>query len=196
MLCGKMFMNTKAQTIRNKIIDIADDLFYQQGFNHTSFSDIAKEVGISRGNFYYHFKTKDDILAAVLEKRKTGIKEMLQEWTENISSARERLNRYANMMVGLQDELIQYGCPVGSVCSELIKLKNIHQLDATEMISLFRNWIIEQFMMLGYNKKKSDQLAMHLLTRTQGIGLMSQAFADRDYIKRETDELKQWINGL
>ena len=189
-------MNTKAQTIRNKIIDIADDLFYQQGFNHTSFSDIAKEVGISRGNFYYHFKTKDDILAAVLVKRKAAIEEMLQEWTSNIPSVRDRLNKYANMMVGLQDELIQYGCPVGSVCSELIKLKNVHQLDATEMISLFRNWMIEQFQLLGYNKEKSDHLAMHLLTCTQGISLMSQAFGDRDYIIRETDELKLWIANL
>ena len=184
-------MNTKAQIVRNKIIDTADDLFYQQGFNHTSFSDIAKEVGISRGNFYYHFKTKDDILAAVLEKRRSG-----QEWTSDISSAQERLNKYVNMMVGLQDELIQYGCPVGSVCSELIKLKNIHYLDATEMISLFRNWMVEQFVLLGYNKEKSDHLAMHLLTCTQGIGLMSQAFGDMNYIKRETDELKQWITNL
>ena len=189
-------MNTKAQTIRLKIIDIADDLFYQQGFNHTSFSDIAKEVGISRGNFYYHFKTKDDILVAVLEKRKAGIEVMLEQWTTNISSVHERLNKYVNMMVGLQDELIQYGCPVGSVCSELIKLKNIHQLDATEMISLFRNWMVEQFVLLGYNREKSDHLAMHLLTCTQGIGLMSQAFGDRDYIKRETDELKLWVNNL
>lgn len=191
-----MFMNTKAQTIRNKIIDTADDLFYQQGFNHTSFSDIAKEVGISRGNFYYHFKTKDDILAAVLEKRKVGIEEMLALWTSNIPSVHERLNKYINMMVGLQDELIQYGCPVGSVCSELIKLKNIHQLDATEMISLFRSWMVEQFLQVGYNREKSDHLAMHLLTCTQGIGLMSQAFGDRVYIKRETDELKLWIANL
>ncbi|MDD9913854.1 MAG: helix-turn-helix domain containing protein, partial [Rhodospirillaceae bacterium] len=37
-------------------------LFYRHGFDHTSFADIAEAVQISRGNFYYHFRTKDDIL--------------------------------------------------------------------------------------------------------------------------------------
>ena len=54
---------------RDQIVDAADQLFYQQGFEHTSFADIANAVNISRGNFYYHFKTKDDILDAVIDLR-------------------------------------------------------------------------------------------------------------------------------
>ena len=45
----------------------ADRLFYRQGYEHTSFADIADAVRISRGNFYYHFKTKDEILDAVID---------------------------------------------------------------------------------------------------------------------------------
>ena len=37
---------------REHIVRAADELFYQQGFDHTSFADIAKAVNISRGNFY------------------------------------------------------------------------------------------------------------------------------------------------
>ena len=33
-------------------IRAADELFYKQGFEHTSFADVAEAVGISRGNFY------------------------------------------------------------------------------------------------------------------------------------------------
>lgn len=43
--------------------------FYESGFEATSFAEIAKAVGISRGNFYHHFKTKDDILDAVIARR-------------------------------------------------------------------------------------------------------------------------------
>ena len=42
---------------RQDIVEKADLLFYQHGFENTSFADIADAVGISRGNFYYHFKT-------------------------------------------------------------------------------------------------------------------------------------------
>lgn len=186
-------MVSKAETIRNKIVSTADDLFYRQGFNHTSFADISKAVGISRGNFYYHFKTKDDILAAVIENRKVGITAMLQEWSASIPSSQDRLVKYVDMIVGHQDNIIKYGCPVGSVCSELIKLKNINYNDATEMIALFRDWLVEQFIILGYNAEKSLHLAMHVLTCTQGISLVGQAFEDPGYITREADDLKEWI---
>lgn len=183
----------KAESIREKIVSTADDLFYRQGFNHTSFADISKAVGISRGNFYYHFKTKDDILAAVIENRKIGITAMLQEWSTSIPHAQDRLVQYTDMIVGHRDNIKKYGCPLGSACTELIKLKNINYADATEMLTLFRDWLVEQFMALGNNADKSDHLAMHVLTCTQGISLMGQAFKDSEYIKREADELKNWI---
>jgi len=186
-------MNTKAEIIREKIVSTADDLFYRQGFNHTSFTDIATAVGISRGNFYYHFKTKDDILSAVIEKRKVGIKKMLKGWDEVIPSAKERLNQYIDMVVGYQENIIKYGCPIGSVCSELSKLKNINKNDAVQMIILFRDWIAEQFVLLGQDKDKANHLAMHLLTCSQGITVVAQAFSDSAYIKREADSLKQWL---
>lgn len=189
-------MKSQCQPIREKIISKADDLFYKNGFNNTSFTDISDAVGISRGNFYYHFKTKDDILAAVIEYRKEIIRDMLQRWNEENDSATSRLSSYVDMMIGLKDNISQHGCPVGSVCSELIKLKNINQSNATEMITLFREWMIGQFTALGYSQQQADQFAMHLLSRTQGISLMANAFADEGFLLREMSQLKEWIAAL
>ncbi|HBU98755.1 TetR/AcrR family transcriptional regulator, partial [Thalassospira lucentensis] len=65
---------------RDRIIETADILFYQQGFEATSFADIALAVGISRGNFYHHFKTKDDILDGVINHRLANTEQMLDRW--------------------------------------------------------------------------------------------------------------------
>ncbi len=189
-------MNSKAETIRNKIVSTADELFYRQGFNHTSFTDIAKAVGISRGNFYYHFKTKDDILAAVIENKKASIKQILTEWDETIPQAKDRLTQYINMIVDYQDHIVKYGCPIGTVCTELNKLKNINYNNATDMIMLFKDWITQQFILLGHDKEKAEHLSMHLLTCTQGISVIGQAFNDAAFIKREADTLKQWLESL
>jgi TetR/AcrR family transcriptional regulator, transcriptional repressor for nem operon len=70
----------KSAATRAQIVAAADRLFYEQGFAHTSFTAIAEAVRISRGNFYYYFKTKDDILAAVIEDRLAGTRRMLQRW--------------------------------------------------------------------------------------------------------------------
>lgn len=65
---------------RDSIVQAADTLFYERGFEHTSFADIADAVKISRGNFYYHFKTKDEILTAVVAARMERTRAMLTQW--------------------------------------------------------------------------------------------------------------------
>ena len=65
---------------RDQIIAAADQLFYQKRFEHTSFTHIAEAVKISRGNFYYHFKTKDEILDEVIKLRLTNTQALLDLW--------------------------------------------------------------------------------------------------------------------
>ncbi|HTY90555.1 MAG TPA: TetR/AcrR family transcriptional regulator [Methanocella sp.] len=52
---------------RNELIDTAEELFRENGCEETSVSDIVKKVGVAQGTFYYYFKSKDDILDAVLD---------------------------------------------------------------------------------------------------------------------------------
>ena len=87
-------MSSKGEAQRQRIVAAADQLFYQQGYESTSFSDIADVVGISRGNFYYHFKSKDEILDAVIDHRVTDIEAMLNEWNEKITDPKQRLYHY------------------------------------------------------------------------------------------------------
>ena len=65
------------KSTRQRIVEAADELFYRQGYEHTSFADIADSVRISRGNFYHHFKSKDDILDAVIALRLATTRDML-----------------------------------------------------------------------------------------------------------------------
>ncbi|MDQ0178418.1 TetR/AcrR family transcriptional regulator [Bacillus chungangensis] len=58
----------KAEERRNEILDAADELFVQKGFDGTSTNDILVKVGIARGTLYYHFKSKEDIMDALIER--------------------------------------------------------------------------------------------------------------------------------
>ena len=53
---------------RNEILDVAERLFATKGFDNTSTNDILNEIGIARGTLYYHFKSKEDILDAMIER--------------------------------------------------------------------------------------------------------------------------------
>lgn len=58
----------EAEERRNEILDAAEKLFGEKGFDSTSTNDILNEVGIARGTLYYHFSSKEDILDAMIER--------------------------------------------------------------------------------------------------------------------------------
>ncbi|MFJ5790109.1 TetR/AcrR family transcriptional regulator [Lysinibacillus sp. NPDC097162] len=61
-------MRKEAEERRNEILDVADKLFGQKGFDGTSTNEILEKVGIARGTLYYHFKSKEDIMDALIER--------------------------------------------------------------------------------------------------------------------------------
>lgn len=58
----------EASERKNEILDVAERLFYERGYDNTSTNDILAEIGIARGTLYYHFKSKEDILDAMIER--------------------------------------------------------------------------------------------------------------------------------
>ncbi len=57
-----------AEERKNEILDVAEQLFVEKGFDNTSTNDIINEIGIARGTLYYHFKSKEDILDTIVER--------------------------------------------------------------------------------------------------------------------------------
>ena len=188
-------MQQRSETIRQRIIDAADRLFYHQGYDNTSFSDIAEAVNISRGNFYYHFKTKDDILNAVIEHRIETIKSWLSTWDKTYPNAKDRLKKFVTILVENQRDIEKYGCPLGTLCAELGKLKHTLRLNAAALLMLFRSWLSDQILLLGH-KNNADTLAMHLLARSQGAASVAHAFHDNAFLQQEVDHLLSWIDQL
>ncbi len=182
-------------TTQERIVDAADTLFYQRGFEKTSFADIAGQVHLSRGNFYYHFKTKDEILSAVIALRAANTQAMLQSWTASAETPMNRLWCFAEMLIRNRKDIQRYGCPVGTLCAELAKLEHPAQGDAGMIFGQFRQWLREQFKALG-RRTDADALSMHLLLRSQGIASLANAFQDEAFIRREVGAIQEWLLTL
>ena len=182
------------RTTREVIVEAADRLFYEQGYAHTSFSDIADVVRISRGNFYYHFKSKDEILDAVIGLRLANTARMLAEWERQGEQPASRIRSFINILVANRAKIMLYGCPVGTLCAELAKLDHAAQADAGKLFTLFRSWLRAQFVALG-READADMLAMHLLARSQGVATLAAAFRDGAFIEREVAQMHDWLNA-
>ncbi|WP_444893339.1 TetR/AcrR family transcriptional regulator [Microbulbifer sp. TRSA001] len=178
---------------RDRIIAIADDLFYQQGFEHTSFKDIANLLNISRGNFYHHFKTKDQILSGVIERRLKKTKAMLEEWEKQGDTPNQRIKCYIRIVDANWDKIKDFGCPVGTLSNELAKLNHLNRKDATKVFTLFREWLRKQFTQISPNID-ADNLALQVLSWSQGIATMATAFQDKSYAEQEISKMCHWVD--
>ena len=184
----------KDKPTRDQIIEAADQLFYRQGYEYTSFSDIADAVQISRGNFYYHFKSKDEILEAVISARLSHTRKMLQQWETEGIQPEDRIRSFIHILITNKTNIKLYGCPVGTLCTELAKLNHASQEDANRLFTLFRSWLRKQFRLLG-RKADADELALHLLARSQGVATLANAFHDEKFIKREVKQMCDWLRS-
>ncbi|MHB1605776.1 MAG: TetR/AcrR family transcriptional regulator [Leptospirales bacterium] len=182
------------KTTRDHIVEAADQLFYRQGYEHTSFSDIADAVQISRGNFYYHFKSKDEILDAVINVRLDNTRKILEQWEIEEKQPADRIRSFIHILIANQAKIKRYGCPVGTLCTELAKLNHASQAEANMLFTLFRTWLRRQFTLLG-RKTDADELAMHLLARSQGVATLANAFQDEKFIKQEVKQMCDWLRS-
>lgn len=183
-----------AQTTRERIVEAADQLFYQRGFEATSFADVAEIVGISRGNFYYHFKSKDDILEAVIELRLANTRAMLRRWEDEGGDPAGRIACFIHILIANQAKITLYGCPVGTLVAELGKLDHVAQTRATALFTLFRDWLAAQFAALGH-AAEAEEMAMHLLAHSQGVATLAQAFQDEALILSEVQKMRAWLDA-
>lgn len=179
-------------TTRDQIIKNADGLFYKQGFEKTSFANIAEEVHISRGNFYYHFKSKDEILDAVIEFRLDKTKKMLKDWESKGKTPSDRIQSFVHILIMNMTKIKLHGCPVGTLTTELSKLNHSSKAEANKVFNLFRLWLKKQFIELGH-KKDADKYAMHLLSRSQGVATLANAFHDEKFVNDEVKLMISWV---
>ncbi|UYN99122.1 MAG: TetR/AcrR family transcriptional regulator [Devosia sp.] len=179
---------------RREIVGAADRLFYEAGFAHTSFADIASSVHISRGNFYYHFKSKDEILRAVIAHRQDSTRALLAAWDHAHPAARDRLSAFVRILSDNGEQIMLHGCPVGSLATELAKLMHESREDAVAVFSLFRDWLASQFSALG-RAEDAEALALHLLMRSQGVATLFTAYRDKALLAREMAAMERWIDG-
>ncbi|MFB6812894.1 MULTISPECIES: TetR/AcrR family transcriptional regulator [unclassified Streptomyces] len=86
---------------RQRIQDVALELFAEQGYEKTSLREIAERLEVTKAALYYHFKTKEDIIISVFEDLTRPIDELI-EWAQQqpptLETKREVLRRYSEAM--------------------------------------------------------------------------------------------------
>ncbi|MEU3843050.1 TetR/AcrR family transcriptional regulator [Streptomyces sp. NPDC028635] len=88
---------------RQRIQDVALELFAEQGYEKTSLREIAESLDVTKAALYYHFKTKEEILVSIFEDLSRPIEDLI-EWgrqqPHTLETKQEIVRRYSEALTG------------------------------------------------------------------------------------------------
>lgn len=189
----------EAKERKNEILDVAERLFETRGFDHTSTNDILEETGIARGTLYYHFKSKEELLDAMVER----MTERLIVRAKEIAARKDVpvLQRFTRMMLALhaggsidQEILEQVHKPQNALMHQKIQQQLLteitpllvalieegtaqgichteYPLEVAEMTFLYANVAFDDLTEYGTgDKQRKIEAFIHNLERLLGMG--------------------------
>jgi len=179
---------------RERLIAAASRLLHEQGVERTTLADIAKAADVPAGNVYYYFKTKDEVIAAVIEAHVQQIKATLASIEACHRSPKTRLKAFVREVTAQSEIVAQFGCPLGSLCSELDKRVTEPGLPTAELMRLPIEWAEGQFRSLG--RADARDLAFDLLAAYEGSALLANTMRDPTVLSGAARRLDRWIDTL
>jgi AcrR family transcriptional regulator len=180
---------------RERLIAAAAQLLHEQGIERTTLADIAKAADVPAGNVYYYFKTKDEVIAAVIDAHAQQIKVTLAAIDAEHRSPKSRLKALVRQFTGQSEIVAQHGCPLGSLCSELGKrVKQPSPVVAAELMRLPIEWAEVQFRSLG--RPDAHDLALDLMAAYEGRALLANTMSDPGVLSGAAQRLNRWIDSL
>ncbi len=178
---------------RDRLVAAAREVIHRQGVETTTIADIAREADVPVGNVYYYFKTKDELVEAAIDSHVQDIQALLSA-LERQRTPRARLKSLVRELTAQRELAAQYGCPLGSLCSELDKRADRLHLACAEMLRLPIDWSEQQFRLAG--RRDARDLAVALMASYQGIALLTNTFRDPTLMAREARRVERWIDSL
>jgi AcrR family transcriptional regulator len=178
---------------RQRLVASATSLFHEQGVHRTSLAEVAERADVPVGNVYYYFKTKDDLVNAVVASYQEQAA-LLVESFERSRTPQARLKALVRSWSDMRDEVVDHGCPMGTLCAELDKHESGLDRQAAKVMEIIVDWAEDQFRQLG--RHDARDLAVHLFAAVQGAALLANTFRDPAVLTRQARLLERWIDDL
>jgi len=178
---------------RQRLVEGASLVLHQQGVEKTTLADIAQAADVPVGNVYYYFKTKDELVQAAIDAHTHDIQTMLASFDRH-RSPKARLKALVRALTDQRELAARYGCPHGTLCSELNKRDDDLERDAAILMQVLIDWVEQQFRSMG--RRDARDLAVAMIASYQGIMLLTNTFREPELVVREARRLDRWIDSL
>jgi TetR/AcrR family transcriptional repressor of nem operon len=178
---------------RERLVASASELLHRQGVQGTTLAEIAEAADVPAGNVYYYFKTRDELVQAVIESQMQAVGDLLVG-LDGCDTPVARLRALAETWTRNGPEIVAHGCPLGGLSHELHKHDAELGADAARPLRAILEWAERQFRELGQRNPRA--LAVTFLGAIQGAALLANAFDDERLLKQEIRRIETWVASL
>jgi AcrR family transcriptional regulator len=178
---------------RQRLIAAARKIVHEQGVERTTLAHVASAADVPVGNIYYYFKTKDELLSAVLDAYNDDY-QTLDQMLARHQTPKAKLKGLLRLWTTAPERIAMYGCPIGSLCSELDKRNDDISRHAAAVLGRLITSAEEQFTQLG--RRDAHELGVALVASWEGIALLANTLRDPGLITTEARRLERWIDSI
>jgi AcrR family transcriptional regulator len=171
----------------------AAELFHRRGADGPTLAEIADAADVPPGNVYYYFKTRDELVQAVIESRLEQVRGLLTRLDERPTPT-ARLKGLAESWTANGPLVVESGCPLGGLSHELGKTNPELRAEAARPLRTILDWAERQFREL--KQRNAGALAVTFLGAIQGAALLANAFGDEQLLKQEIRRIERWVASL
>lgn len=191
----------KPPPTRQKLVETARELFLVRGYHATGISLILREAGVNAGSLYYFFKTKEELLLAVLDWYVDGLHPCVME--PAFAQTTDPIQRVFVVLAGYRQMLVmtdcRQGCPIGNLALEMSEQSE----PVREKIALnFANWVTAIRACLEAATDRlpavtdSAKLASFILTVMEGGVMQSRAHHSLEPFDDAVEVLRDYMDRL
>ena len=164
---------------RDHLVDTALELFYQDGFHATGIDRILETAGVARMTLYNHFKSKDELIVAVLRRRDEKFRNWFMRTVERLASRPE------DRLLAIYDALDEWfsnkdfcGCMFINASAEFGNPDDPIHMVAAEHKQLIRRYLGELVNASGGGE--TEELADELMLLMEGAIVMAHVAGDHN----------------
>src|SRR6059036_2706772 len=192
----------EGRSTREAILKAASRLIHVHGYNHTSLDDVLRESAVGKGNFYYYFKSKEDLGYAIIDR---VIRSFVERTLDPCFSDPDA-NRLSQIHCFL-DRFLQAqrdcncvgGCPMGNLASEL---SDVHEGFRARLAEIFTLWRARLTQALSEGRARDEvspgcipaAAAQFLVASLAGAILMTKLSKDIGVMEQCMAELKRYLS--
>ena len=159
---------------RDKIMDVALNMFSERGYEAVSIRDICGEVGIKESTLYYHFKNKKDILDSLIEKFRSHIDGLLAHVDEITDKPAQKKGKNVDPGFQMVDSYMIDSYLFDPFCNLMLRLMMIEQFHNEELRELYEKTLFTD----------PYEIQMNIYKRLASAGMMPEE--DVEWVVKES----------